>query len=67
METCQLFMMLPVSPGGVMFISGPFVLSYVTNLVNVIFYKWINKFCCKLALVVRVASTWNDQLCGSGG
>jgi len=41
--------------------------SFVTKLVNVIFWKWMNWFQCKLGQMFRGAKAWNDQRWGSGG
>jgi len=53
---------------GMMFSTSPFVQSYVTSLVSMMFCKRLNWFCCKLAQVV---DGWgkgvNDQLWESGG
>jgi len=57
--------------GGVMFSTGlsarPFVRPFVTKLVNTIFFKMNDRFCCKLAQVIRGAKRWNDQVWGWGG
>ena len=39
----------------------------VTNLLNTLFYKQMNQFCCKLAQAVNGIKACNDQLHGSGG
>ena len=58
--------------GDMMFSTCPFVRpsvrpsirSCVTNLVHMIFWKWMNQFCCKLAQMVNGATGWNGRLWG---
>jgi len=58
--------------GGIMFSGCPSVRPFVrpsfrssvTKLVNMIFWKWMNRFWCQLAQVVRGARTWSDQRWG---
>jgi len=42
-------------------------LTFVTKLVNTIFWKRMHRSWCKLAKVVYGTRSWNDQLLGSGG
>jgi len=42
-------------------------ITYMIKLVNTICRKQMNRFLCKLALVVYGAGAWNGQLLGSGG
>ena len=63
---CVRYCKVRLAGGGVMFVTCPCVRSSVTEIMNTIFWNWMNRFWCQLTQLVYGTRAWNGQLWGSG-